>query len=169
MHSKPLPSQGTLKELFDYNPETGELINRVDRRKSKTGTPAGCINSGGYVIVCVDYHRYRKNRIVWMWMTGEDPLGNVVDHIDGDRSNDKWCNLRLATISLNNVNSKTRCDNLCGFKGVYFRKDTNKFSARICKDGKVTRLGCYDTAESAAQAYDKAALELFGDYALLNF
>jgi hypothetical protein len=96
------------------------------------------------------------------------PKGTAVDHIDGDGLNNQKANLRLATISENNMNMK-QTKNKTGLKGVWFCAKTNRYQAKICKDEVVTNLGSYVTKEEAGIAYDNAALRMFGEYASPNY
>lgn len=100
-------------------------------------------------------HRYIMNA----------PDNMLVDHKDGNPLNNRRSNLRLANHQQNMWNSKGRV----GLKGVTLRKDTNRWSASITKDGVSYILGCFATEEEAGRAYDAKAKELFGEFAYLNF
>jgi len=97
------------------------------------------------------------------------PKGMVVDHIDGNGLNNRRSNLRICTRPENNLNRRRHPRNTTGFKGVYQNKKTGKYSAQVCLKGKPTRLGSFVTAVEAARAYDRKAIELFGEFARLNF
>jgi hypothetical protein len=89
-----------------------------------------------------------------------------IDHINGDRADNRLCNLREVTQSLNNANSARRRDNTSGFKGVFFCRQKSKWTARIKPPGmKRLHLGFFTDPQDAANAYAKAATEHFGDYA----
>lgn len=93
--------------------------------------------------------------------------GQVVDHINGDQLDNRKANLRVCTIGENSRNRKNyRKD---AYKGVSLRKDTGKWRARLNSGGKCYFLGYFKTPEEAALAYDRAALEHFGEFARLNF
>jgi hypothetical protein len=97
-------------------------------------------------------------------MTGEWPA-SLVDHKDLDGLNNKWLNLREATHSTNKANRAAPANNTTGFKGVSFNKAQGLYQASICRQYKQMHLGFFDTAELAAAAYEKAARELFGEFA----
>ena len=92
-----------------------------------------------------------------------------VDHINRDRLDNRCENLRLATRSQNNMNSKMKGNNVSGFRGVSWGERNKKWVARITISGKVKHLGLFTSKESAARAFDAAAKKAFGDFARLNF
>lgn len=104
------------------------------------------------------------HKLVWNLFVGAVPSGYQIDHINGDPSDNRINNLRLATNSQNHMNQKPRDGRR--FKGIETRG--NKFIARIVKDQVRKNLGTFNTAEEAAMAYNKAAKELFGEFARLN-
>jgi hypothetical protein len=100
-------------------------------------------------------------------ITGEDPGYSEVDHADGNRSNNAWHNLRLATRNENQYNKKTCSHSSTQLKGVVHepRNSIRPWASLITFAGKRTHLGYYHTPEEAHAAYCKAALELHGDFA----
>lgn len=96
----------------------------------------------------------------------EQPEGMLVDHRDMDKLNNTRGNLRLATKSQNMANSPRRTNSNSPYKGVNFKN--GKWRASIMKEYEAVYIGCYTTPEDAARAYDERAIELFGEYALLN-
>ncbi len=101
-------------------------------------------------------------------------IGNIadgfeVDHINGDRLDNRRENLRVCTHAQNKRNNKKNINNTSGFTGVSFHKALQKWGAKVVLDGKTHWLGGYDTPEEAAIAYDDAALRLHGEFATLNF
>jgi hypothetical protein len=98
------------------------------------------------------------------------PSGKEVDHRDGNGLNNRRQNLRTATSLQNNQNQRhMKPRNTSGFKGVSFHKQCKTWRADIRKDGKLIYLGLFPTKASAAQAYDDAARQLFGEFAAPNF
>ena len=149
-------------ELFVYNPEDGTFRWRVDIRVgrnkafvlARAGDSAGFLSGYGYWSLSVDKVRTSGHRIAWLLMTGEWPQQDI-DHINGDRADNRWTNLRLATRSENMENLRgPHADNETGFLGVSRKRD--RFEASITKDRKRQRLGVFDTPQEAHQAYLKA-------------
>jgi hypothetical protein len=99
------------------------------------------------------------------------PEGALVDHEDGNGLNNQRSNLRLATKTTNGQNAKLRANHPTGFKGVRLdRREelAKRWMAAVRVDGKPVWLGRYATVEEAARAYDAAAMEHFGEFALTN-
>lgn len=93
----------------------------------------------------------------------------TVDHINGDKLDNRRENLRIASGAENRCNKKLYSNNTSGFKGVEYRPDCRgRFRATIKRDGTLRYLGWFDTAEDAARAYNTAALEIHGEFARLN-
>jgi hypothetical protein len=105
------------------------------------------------------------------------PKGMSVDHINGNPLDNRKDNLRVCTYSQNQMNRGKIKNNTSGYKGVFYMKRTKDminehlkpWKAQIRFNGKVIYLGIYKTKEPAARIYDKKALELFGEFAQLNF
>lgn len=98
MKHLPLPSQERLHEVFSYSPITGELTwqNLPIDLVYLNGQQAGFMTDRGWRRIRLDGKQYRAARLVWCWVTGEDPGDLTVDHIDRCRDNQAWHNLRLA-------------------------------------------------------------------------
>jgi hypothetical protein len=92
-----------------------------------------------------------------------------VDHINGDKLDNRRANLRVATKTQQRQNQRVTRRNTSGFKGVSRISSTGRWRARIKVSGRQMPCGVYATAESAALAYDAAAREYFGEFARLNF
>lgn len=96
------------------------------------------------------------------------PKIDRIDHLDGNGLNNTKGNLRAATASQNAVNSKMRSTNTSGYRGVTFNKNANKWLAQIRINSKNTYLGLFECPIEAAKAYNKEAVEHFGEYAKIN-
>ncbi len=99
----------------------------------------------------------------------QPPPGMCVDHIDGNSLDNRRRNMRNCTNQQNMQNIRKTARGASRFKGVYYDKRRRTWYARICHNGKNINLGTYPTEIEAARAYDKAAMELFGEFACLNF
>ena len=171
MDTKQLPTQERLQELFDYSVITGLLYEKT-RRNGRSAAPGQPVknshDSKGYLRLMVDGVLYAQHRLIWKWVTGEDPPQHI-DHEDQDGSNNSWHNLRLASHAQNQKNVRLSSDNTSGFKGVSYNKSKGKYEVRLQSCSKRLHLGYYDTAEQAAHAYDAVAYVLHGSFAHLNF
>jgi len=95
--------------------------------------------------------------------------GEIVDHKNNDTLDNRKSNLRLCTYSENKMNSTIHKESKTSkYKGVGFHKDRQKYQAYIRVNGKQFYLGLYESEIDAAKAYDKKAIELFGDFKKLN-
>ncbi len=160
---KPLPTQERLQELFDYSVTTGHLYHRQGRNQGQIA--GGVTGAKGYRHVWVDRLLFRAHRLIWCWVTGEDPINQVIDHADRATDNNAWHNLRLADRCQNLSNCKRHKDNASGFKGVSWDKRTQRWEAKICHQRKQMSLGRFDTPEEAHAAYVAAAERLHGEFA----
>ena len=156
LHPLTLPPQQELKARLHYDPETGEL-----RTLSNYWRPTK--PKRGYRAVAIAGKRYKAHRVIWKWMTGEEPVGDI-DHVNGDKTDNRWANLRLATRSQNMANLPARKSRLLP-KGVSLCKQTGRYQAQITIQGKSKKIGRFDTVEDAAAAYASAAREFFGEFA----
>lgn len=126
----------------------------------------GTHNNEGYIrIRGSNGKEYRAHRIIWSLFNGEIPEGMLIDHIDGNRSNNRIENLRLATRIQNNANKMHTYEHGLP-KGV--TKVGSKFRARLYHKGKNYSLGCFNTVEEAEEAYNKKAIEIHGEFAYIK-
>lgn len=162
--AKPLPTQSRLKEIFNYDFETGNLVyrERPDKPSQWNGRMAGKVagsveRKAGkrrsiYVRVHVEGCKHYAHRVVWKLAYGEIPDHMMVDHIDGDGTNNRLSNLRLCTNSENQMNRFA--DNGRDYKGVY--QHGAKWKSEITIEGCRVYLGLFDTQTQAANAYNEA-------------
>jgi HNH endonuclease/AP2 domain len=158
------PTIERLREVLDYDPETGVLRWRVQPNgRVPIGSIAGCVSpTDGYLMVQIDGFRTVAHRVAWAHTTGYWPT-NDIDHRNGVRTENRFRNLREGTRQNNCWNRKKGKSNTSGFKGVY--QDRMRFAAQITKDGCKRYLGSFATAEEAHAAYVSAARESFGEFA----
>lgn len=110
----------------------------------------------GYIGIKINGKKYMAHRLAWLYMYGEFPKLHI-DHINGNRLDNRISNLRLATNSQNMQNQKKgRKDNKTGFLGVYFCNHRKKYIAKIVINHKRIELGKFDNKEDAGEAYLKA-------------
>jgi HNH endonuclease len=154
-----------LRELVIYEPETGFF--RWKQRSPRSG--GGRAHAGeivhtflktGYPAMNIDRRVYRQHRLAWLYVQGDWPSpGLMVDHTNGIKTDNRWCNLRLASRAQNARNRPHRKDSKMPFKGIFQCTD-GKWGAQI-----LLNLGRYDTPEEAHAAYFAAAQWYFGEFA----
>jgi hypothetical protein len=161
----PLPTLQILNDLLAYDLETGSFTWKKFRGcTAKAGSLTGNLSASGYIGLCINGKRYLAHRIAYKIVYGCDPNG-ILDHIDGDVTNNCISNLRVATFKQNQGNSKTPKHNISGIKGVSWKAKDNRWVAQIKHGRKKIWLGGYKTKEEAGAAYQKAANEYFGEFA----
>lgn len=146
---------------IDYNPETGEFLWKNSKMPKKNGKKAGNPQKIGYYVLSIDKIHYLAHRIAWCHFYGEWPE-LLIDHIDGDKLNNKISNLRLATKQENQWNSNIWKSNKSGFKGVFWNSQKNKWQAKATKNYAGVHLGFFDDPLEASEAYKKYAEENHG-------
>ncbi len=160
-------NQSELLKILHYDPDTGVFTNKIWRSsRSLPGQEVGSVDSKGYLHTIVDGRIYRLHRLAFLYVTGLVP--SFVDHINRDRQDNRWENLRGADCRQNSGNSGIARHNTSGFRGVSRNRSSGKWHAQIKINGKQTYLGRFETPEQAAHTYNLAAKEHFGEYATLN-
>ncbi len=159
--------QGILAEevmgLLNYDPETGIFTRKVRSSNAPAGAIAGSLSLTGYLTIGVKGKNLYAHRLAFLIMTGEWPSCEV-DHIDGDRRNNSWSNLRAVTHAQNVRNNPGwRRKKVSIATGVRWRK--GKWDARIMYDGDEHWLGRHETLLDAVAARKRAERSLFGEYA----
>jgi hypothetical protein len=160
-----LPAAELLIRRYEYSSQTGELRWRIASANGKrnAGDLAGKKNPRGIIDLKIDGTWYKAHRIIWKMVTGRNPGGMVVDHKDGNPSNNRFENLRLADWSLNNANSRVRLAKQSGLPKGVTRKG-RRFVARIGRNGSYL-VGAYDCPAKAHEAYLQAARQQWGEFA----
>lgn len=122
--------------------------------------PAGCINGLGYRVIRIDKRLYTAHRLAWLYVHGSWPSG-VIDHINGDRGDNRIENLRDIPKAQNHQNLKRPpANNRTGWLGVTFSRRRQHYVAQICIDGRHLYIGSFPTAERAHEAYMRAKHKL---------
>jgi HNH endonuclease len=175
MTIKPLPDRELVQRLLRYDAATGEFAwlrrpremfrNEQNFRSWNTryaGRIAGNISPTGHRMIAIGHTQYRAHRLVWLYMHGET-VPEVIDHVDHNKLNNRFTNLRAASKAENGANARRPTNSTTGIKGVAIFK--GRFRARVVLHGKEHHLGYFDTMEEAAKARFEAASRLHGAFA----
>jgi hypothetical protein len=156
--------QERLKDLLSYDPETGLFYWRVDPPvgPKRAGKRAGYLHSLGYILIRIKGRDYPAGRLAWLWMTSQWPQAEI-DHIDGDKTNNRFVNLREATRQENCRNRIRQKNNKSGFKGVSTARN-GRYRARVTVSGKEIYIGGFCNPSEAHAAYLQWAGQLFGEF-----
>jgi len=146
-------TQQRLKEIFSYN--DGQLFRR--------GKTAGSVNKRGYRVVYVDGKIYKAHRLVFFYHHGFLPI--QVDHVDGNKDNNRIENLRAATNSQNRMNCGVQRNNTSGHKNVYWDVDAGKWAVKVRVDKKLRTLGRFASIDDAIVAAAAGRKKLHGEFA----
>lgn len=174
-----LSTKARAMEYFNYDEQTGQLIVKLRDRKEfdppaygrhirRVGKPSGYINADGYIKVIIDGNYYCAHRVIWLIKTGSWPdQGLEIDHINGDRSDNRFKNLRMVTKSENQRNSSTRVNNTSGIHGVNWKPRYNStpgdgcWVARIWNGPRHVYLGVFKE-KAHAEIARKSAEKVLG-------
>lgn len=169
---KPEITQELLKRLLNYNPETGvftwkerpvSMFSEYRYHKSwnsrHKGAVAGCVSKiHGYRVIRIEYVLLRAHRLAWMYMKGCWPE-NEIDHIDGDRSNNKSDNLRTVDHAENHKNQGLNINNTSGHTGVRWNKNLDKWQSIIKHRYQQIHLGVFTDLNDAIRVRKAAEVE----------
>ncbi len=154
-----LTSHGNLRdrmrELFDYDPATGIFTRTVTvSSNAMVGQKVGCPSRGGYLRVRIDGKHHYCHRLAWLYCYGHFPEEDI-DHINGNRSDNRIANLRLATRAENQQNISRIGHGKSGLVGAYWDRSRRRWYSKVRdpETGKQYRLGYYDAREDAHEAY----------------
>jgi len=155
-------TQQQLKSVIKYIPVCGLFLWTGNYPGKRRGTVVCSPTTGKYTYISIYGKRYPAHRLAWLYTYGEWPPAQI-DHVDGEPSNNRLDNLRLATGSENQQNRKIASNNTSGAKGV--TRYGSRFRATITKAGKTRHLGTFGTLNEAADAYKAAAEKHFKEFA----
>jgi hypothetical protein len=140
--------QEYLRLQYWYDPVTGQMISR------RTSKPVGWLEDG-YIYLTVKNKDYRLHRLIWMYLHNCWPT-DMIDHINGIKTDNRLCNLRQVTAK-QNAENRNKINAISGLKGVV-PAHNGRWKSQIGHKGKVIYLGTYDTKEEAHDIYLKASL-----------
>jgi hypothetical protein len=151
-------TQNRLKELLELCLDTCIFTNRISRGADTVSNIAGYSGKDGYCVIQLDGKHYYAHRLIFLWKTGKFPK-NQVDHINGIKNDNRWCNLREVNNTENQKNRSISKANTSGTTGVSWDKDRCKWKAQISIEGKRTNLGCFVGIEDAIKARKEAEIK----------
>lgn len=160
MASNKMPSINRLNELFEYR--EGKLYNKTNRSRSKIGSVAGTY-TGRYGVVFVDGSPCTIHKVVFLMCNGYSP--ETIDHINGDKHDNRIENLREAKRTDNQHNRALNKNNTSGFKNVYWSETKQKWVAGLRHMGKKVSLGVFEKVEDAVAIVTKFREEHHGAFA----
>lgn len=174
MAARPLPPAEYLRECLTYDPETGSLTWRASRPREhfrtergwrswtakQGGKIAGNVEPNGYRVVMIDYRTYKTHRLIWIMQKGNAPTVEI-DHRNGDKADNRWCNLREATKQQNIWNSRQQRSLP---KGVYYMPRQRRYLAKVTYEGTEIYLGYFETPEAAGMAFDSYVRPYRGEF-----
>lgn len=155
-------TQERLKQLVEYDPATG-VFERIGKLHHTAHKIPKSSNQDGYLTVWLDGKNRRQNRMAWLYMYGA-PIPKILDHINGNRKDNRISNLRPATVAQNQQNSRLRCDNSSGVKGVSWDKSQNSWKAYSKNKGKTKHIGVFKSFEDAVEARVRYVKETYGEF-----
>lgn len=144
------------REMWSYDPQTGDFTWLVNNHRARSGQKAGTINASGHISIKLAGRRYYAHRLAWLITHGTWP-SHVIDHINGDPSDNRLVNLRDVPFCLNaqNIRKPPSNNQTSSFLGVS-RYRSGKWKAKINVGGVQIHLGTFSTAEEASEAYLRA-------------
>lgn len=162
MMRNPIPE--TIGSSISYEPETGGLIRIASPKAKFVGANAATSGKEGYLSVSFIGKLYAAHRVAWFLYYGQQPP-EYLDHINGNRGDNRISNLRPVDAVQNATNRSKRQDAAKLPRGVTLHRQTGKYQAQIKARGKVIHLGLYSASDDAGAAYANAAMRYHGEFA----
>lgn len=150
-----------LREILSYDTESGVFVWKVSRGPLNAGMKAGSVDTRGHLQICIDRRLYQAHRLAWLYVNGKWPNKHI-DHINGDKTDNRIANLRDVThaVNLQNQRRAPSSNKTSGLLGVSWKKANLRWCAQIQVNDKKMHLGLFDTAEAAHAAYVVAKRQL---------
>lgn len=158
-----LMSVGDIRDLIDYNPETGVLTAKANFSGRQAGSVIGSQTWQGYYAFSLFGKKCFAHRLAWLLHYGEWP-SQPIDHINGIKTDNSIRNLRLCSLSQNQFNKPTQKNNTTGVKGVYWNKRDKRYVASVQFNGKKYSAGHHKDIDSAKEAVMKLREKLAGEF-----
>lgn len=154
---RPAVTHAQLISLFQYDPATGLFTRRIARGSRIAGEQAGTLLSDGYWQIAIDARCYAAHRLAWLYMTGKWP-SEQIDHIDTDKGNNRFSNLRDVTETVNkqNIRKAPRGKKHSPLLGAHWNSAKQNWRSAIKVNGKIEALGVFRTDAEASSAYIEA-------------
>lgn len=157
---KPKLTQDQLKQIVNYDSETGEFTRKTSYYESRVGKPIGTIDTRGYLVMSIEGKTQLAHRLAWLYVYGYFPEFHI-DHINGDTTDNRISNLREATSKQNQENRKLQKNNKTGFRGVVQSKSSGRYLAYVKHNREQIYLGSFATVEEATNAVKTKQDELY--------
>jgi HNH endonuclease len=155
-------SQAELHQRFEYR--DGELFYKISPLpKIRVGSKAGSLNTDGYIKISINSKKYCAHRIIFAMQHGYMP--EFIDHINGNRSDNRIENLRSCTKQENSRNTLARTGNKAGIKNVSWKESLNKWQVDITANGKKRYIGVFEDLELAELVAMEARNKYHGNFA----
>ncbi len=149
----------SLRTFVHYDPDTGVFTRRKKWGPKPAGSVIGGLSPQGYWQIGINGKTYPAHRLAWLYVTDVWPDGDI-DHINQNRADNRFCNLRVATRSENLQNARLRKNNQSGVTGVSWHAKKQRWRAHIMILGRRLFLGQFKSKEEAVSARKKAATQL---------
>ncbi len=152
----------SVRQWLDYDPECGTFRWKSSpARNVSAGALAGCVTANGYLQIRINGRSFKAHRLAFALVHGADHLGDCIDHIDGDRLNNRISNLRVVAPRVNSENRRTAAINsTSALLGAFRRSRDRKWVSQIAVRGKQIWLGVFETELEAHKAYIDAKRRL---------
>ncbi len=158
-----------IEDFLSYDSETGIIQWKVNKSRAKAGDRAGCVAKNGYLVVRIRLGRckagkpYLAHRLAWYLHYAKWPVLGI-DHVNGDKADNRIANLREATPSQNGHNRGLNKNNRSGHKGVSWVKATQRWTARLNINRRVVVLGEFCDKDIAMLVLEEARERLVGRF-----